>query len=381
MVAVQDGLLEVMEQWDSFVPVRSARKSGDWNKRLLEANRLLDNESGLPDPLHVARLYEAMSTSDFPLLLADKLDRETLAQFAAIPPQMRKIARVKPGRGFNTRKRTAFEGLMGRLPRVEELGQYKARKRTEREYTYEPNKYGSLVPFSWEMWLNDDLGALDNIPMNLSTAARMTEEWFLTQLFFDSNGPRDSYFADSELGNGLVATGASSALSVESLETAIQAMTGAAAGYRMDDVPAVNVPRYIMISPSDTILLEQILSSATFAVTDGSGSLTRTAAANTISTRNLIPIVNPWIPIVVSGSKGQTCWALFSETVKPCEFGLVRGHENPELFIAASGAQRIGGGDDPFSGSLHDDSITYKVRYCFGGTTLDPRGGYGSDGQ
>ena len=106
---------------------------------------------------------------------------------------------------------------------------------------------------------------------------------------------------------------------------------------------------------------------------------------NVIAQYGLQLIINPWIPIIVTtGTFGQTTWALFSDPaeIAAAEFGLLAGHESPELFMKASNQARVGGGvAGPMDGDFETDNIFYKVRHVLGGVTLSGRAGYASDGQ
>ena len=87
--------------------------------------------------------------------------------------------------------------------------------------------------------------------------------------------------------------------------------------------------------------------------------------------------MNPYIPIVASSSNGNTSWFLFANpnNGRPAlEMAFLRGHEEPEIFMKTSNAQRIGGGmTDPMDGDFDTDSLQYKVRHVLGGARLDPK--------
>jgi hypothetical protein len=94
--------------------------------------------------------------------------------------------------------------------------------------------------------------------------------------------------------------------------------------------------------------------------------------------------VNPWIPLVATSANGHTSWFLFSnpDADRPAlEMGFLRGHEEPEIFMKAPNATRIGGGMDAMNGDFDTDSIEYKVRHVFGGTRMDPKMTVASNGS
>lgn len=360
--------------------VRGLQRPPDWDSRLAKLVAVMENHQGLNSIAQAALVAEAASSSDFPLLLGDTIDRQLAIQFRLLGSGMSVIARRAVLRNFNTVKRGRINGLMGPMQIVEELGEYPQEKLAEGVYSYALKKRGKVVPFSLESYLNDDLGIFDTIPAQLAMSAATTRDRFLTTLFWNSNGPLDAFFAHSTLGQKGVSN---LPLTADNLGTAIAQMTGSGAtsGYVVDGSPMVNVPKYLVVCPALQILAMQILESAALAYTGTSTATLPTL--NVLGRFNLTLIVDPWLPLIVtSGTKGQTTWALFSETIPAAEIGYLAGHEEPELFIQSSNAIGLGGAASAsFNGNFYNDAIAYKMRYIFDGVALDPRGGWASDGQ
>jgi hypothetical protein len=105
--------------------------------------------------------------------------------------------------------------------------------------------------------------------------------------------------------------------------------------------------------------------------------------------KNIVRLaVNYYLPICDT-SHGTTGWYLFSnpENGRPAvEFGRLRGHVGPELFMKLPNSVAIGEGNmgpgpgslpgtqnsNPMDGDFDTDAIFYKVREVFGGTLMDP---------
>ena len=228
--------------------------------------------------------------------------------------------------------------------------------------------------------MNDDLNALKDTPMRFAKAARRAEEYFLTTLFWNSSGPLDSYFS---VANGGVAV-VGNPLTIANLETGVEAM---AAYTDQGSSPIMNRPKFLMIPPALEFTAKQILTSS-FKSWHYGGDDEAFAAAGPMPTTNVIAqyglqiLINPWLPII-NTTNGGTSWALFSDPsdIPAGEFGLLRGHETPEIFMKASDQMRVGGGvAGPMDGDFATDNIFYKVRHVFGGVTLSGRAGYASDG-
>lgn len=374
-------ILDVKESWEGFAPARS-RRPADWSKRMERFLSVMENHKGWGSRVWAAKVEEAASTSDFPLLFADSLDRQILALWQLATPVMRQVLRVSKLRDFRAAKRFAFEGFMGALQQVEELAPYPAEKPAETKYELTLKKWGKRIPFSWEAFINDDLGFFGTLAQGLVNAALATEDRVCTGLYWNSAGPIDAYFAHATLGQKGVSN---LPLTIENLGTAISAMTGAAAnsGFKVDECPMVNVPRYLVVPPALQLRAEEICMSPMMTWMNTVATAIPQPILNALASRKLIPVVNPWIPaIVTTGTKGQTTWAVFSESIKPGELGLLANHETPEVFLKASNATALGGmASDSFNGSYENDSIEYKLRHVFNGIVLDPRGGWASDGQ
>lgn len=382
MSRVKPNILEVVESWKGFKPVRGRVVEG-YGQKVAAVIDLIENTRGDSTMMWQARLEEAMGTEDFPTLFGDILQREMLANYQSTPDVMSRILRQKPINDFRTVRRSAGEGdYTARLQKIKTGGEYKARKKKARHFTYSLEKYGAIIPLFWEAWLNDADGFFKDLAEGLATASMNTRNYLLTSLFWDANGPIDAYFNHTSIGQkGVAAT----VLSNASLAAAIIAMTGGSVGYRdLNSEPILNIPKYLVVPPALQITALEVLRNAAMIATGvGSSAATKTSA-NVLTDFNIEVIVNPWIPVIVtSGTKGATTWGLFSSTISPGEVGTLRGRNEPEIFLKTSNSVSVAGGADasPFGGEFEDDSIQYKVRLVQGQVRLDQRGGWASDGQ
>uniref|UniRef100_A0A6M3KUT9 Putative structural protein n=1 Tax=viral metagenome TaxID=1070528 RepID=A0A6M3KUT9_9ZZZZ len=376
-------LKELVEGWEGYNSIRTAKKRTDHDERLLEVVNLLTNKEGYASHKREYLLREAMTTSDFPYLFGEVLDRQLLAGFKDTPQVMPRICRPGRVKDFRTVHRYEISDGDQRLEKVAEKGEYLASDRDEAKYYYAISKYGRQFDISWEAIISDDLGALRDTPMRFAKAARRAEEYFLTSLFMDTNGPLDAVFSVARGGAAVAAT----PLTIGNLETGVEAM---AAYTDQGASPILNRPKFLMIPPALEFTARQILTSATKMWIQGATTLAAAPdvarpMSNVISQYGLEILINPWIPIVAAtGTVGATSWYLFSDPgdIPAAEFGLLTGHESPELFMKGSNQTRVGGGDaSPMDGDFETDNIFYKVRHCFGGCVLSGRAGYASDGQ
>ncbi|MCK5610012.1 Mu-like prophage major head subunit gpT family protein [Candidatus Pacearchaeota archaeon] len=369
-------LNEVMKDWDGYYAARRPKADPQYDIKLREMMALVEGSDGRPAHMREFMLKEAITTSDFPLMFADSLEREVLTKFKAIPKQMRQILRMGKVKDFRQVKRFRIDGATSRLNKVVEKGEYLATALTEEQYTYTLEKYGRQLDISWENIINDDLGAFNDIPDRLAHACSNTEEWFITNLYWAAAGPRAAFFSAA---NGGAAVG-TAVLTIAALENAVEAM---AAFVDPAGEPILNRPKYLVVGPALEFTARQILTSALKMWVEGTGANpTVHPTTNVIAKYGLQLIVNPWIPIVDT-TTGATTWALFSDPkqIPAGEFGQLRGHENPQIHMKASDLIKVGGGSvSPFDGDFATDNVFYRVRQVMGGCTMDGQAGYASDG-
>jgi len=376
-------LKEMVDGWEGYQAIHRVDESVEHEERVLETINLLRNKARLPAHKHEYLVREAMTTSDFPILFGEILDRQLLAGFKDTPQVMPQICRPGRVKDFRTVHRYEISDGDQRLAEVAEKGEYLASDRDEAKYYYAVKKYGRQFDISWEAIINDDLGALRDTPMRFAKAARRAEEFFLTSLFINAAGPLDAYFAVANGGAAVAAT----PLTIANLETGVETM---AAYTDQGTSPIMNRPKYLMIPPALEFTARQILTSANKMWIQGATDLAGAPSVpypttNVLAQYGLQLLINPWIPLIATtGTVGNTLWMLFSDPadIAAAEFGKLNGHESPDLFMKAANQTRVGGGlASPMDGDFETDNIFYKVRHVFGGCVLSGRAGYASDGQ
>ena len=226
--------------------------------------------------------------------------------------------------------------------------------------------------------INDDLDALQNSPIILAGSARRSEERFITDRFVGVNGPDGTFFA---AGNNNVVT-SNPALSIASLQTAFTIL---AAQRDSDGNPIMIDAVYLVVPPALEVTARNILNATQIEVVEAGGTANqKLIAANWMANRTTL-IVDPWIPVLATTANGNTSWFLFASPTgnRPAlEFGRLRGHEEPAIFVKEPNARRVGGGSvDPMDGDFDIDAIEYKVRHVFGGTLMDPKMAVASQGD
>ena len=358
---------------DAGQGMRHVQRRAQYSQQLLEAAKLIaDVFDGRKHPMV---LREAMTTSDFPYLFGDILDRQLLANYREWPSIWRTYARQAIVNDFRTVNRFAIGGGEAVLDEVPEQGAYPMAALSESRYQYAVKKYGRRIPLSWEALINDDLGALTDIPQRFGRASRRSEDKFATQLHVDANGPHASVYT---AGNKNIIT-SNPALSIAGLQTGYKVL---AAMLDSDGEPIMIDGVILEVPPALEITARNILNATQLYV--GAVGDNQLVTLNWMKERTTL-VVNPYIPLVATVADGDTCWFLHASpsSGNPAfEIGLLRGHAEPEIFMKAPNAQRVGGGIvNPLDGDFDSDSVEYKVRHVFGGSTLNPKMTVASEGD
>jgi len=365
--------IKLMEDWDGYHPIKNKRPEG-WETRLKETVDLLTNAKGLKEHEREYLIKEALTTSDFPYLFGDVLDRQVLAAYKAVDPVWKAFVRQSTVKDFKTAYRFAITGGDQYLAEVGEKGEYLASERNEAKYEIAVKKYGRQFDISWETLINDDLGALTDTPRRFGMAATRTEHRIVTGLYADN-----ATLYQTAGGQGNRST---NALTIANLETALETM---AAMTDANGEPIMNRAKYLVVPPALEMTARQILTSATkMWVESAGGAATPYPTTNVVSQMGLQLIVDPYLPVIDTTGSGATGWYLFADPkdIAALEVARLRGHERPEICMKASDKVKVGGGLlSPFEGDFATDNVFYRVRHVFGGTTLDFRATYmgGSD--
>lgn len=364
--------------------MRSLRGTGpDYQRRLVEAATFMAEVYEGRRPLY--HLQEAMTTSDFPNLFGDILDRSMLARYRAWQPSWPMIANRRTARDFRSMKRfLPNTGLEGRLSEVAEQQEYHGQSLTEQTpITYAVRKFGATSALSWETYVNDDLDQFRDIPDRFAIAARRTEEREVTDLYVGSSGPSSTLYT---AGNGNIINTTNGGaddnppLSIAGLQDAMTVL-----GNMVDEIsePIVIEAMTLVVPPALAVTAENILNSLQIEVTEAGGTANQKLIAKNWMAGKVTLVVNPYIPIVATSNK-HTSWFLFATpgNGRPAlEIAFLRGHEEPEIFVKSPNAQRVGGGEvNPFDGDFETDSVQHKVRHVLGATTIDAKMTVASNG-
>lgn len=334
---------------------------------LIEAAEFVHNIERGKRPLW--QLQEAMSTSDFPILFADVLDRQMLGFYQETKPTWQSYCRRSVVPDLRPVKRFAVDGAESVLPEVEQGEEYPEAPLYESKDEYSVRKYGRRIDLFWEALVNDDLDAFRRNPERLARAARRSEAKFATELFVDEDGPHaELYTAEA---NNIVPENPE--LSIEALQAAFTLLSEQV---DEDGEPILIEMATLVVPPALKVTAENILNATQVWLKTNGGNAEETLQVANWMKSGVNLQVEPYIPHVASEENGNTSWFLFSSPSvgRPAlELGFLRGYEQPSLYERAPNARRIGGGD--VQESFEDDSVAWRIRHVLGGTRLINTGG------
>lgn len=284
------------------------------------------------------------STSDFPLILGNTINRSLRAAYEAIEQTWMPLGRQANFADFRERTSVAL-GEASRLEKVLEGGEYKYGTLAEEGMKIKPVKFGKIIALTWEAIVNDDLNAFDKVPTALANSARETESDFIWNLFLVDRKYSDGVnIFNSAHGNIAGSAGPLNIANLQAARTAMRTQKG------VDKKTFVRVnPRFLVVGPLNEMAAYQLTSTNYVPAT--------TATINPTYNQNLIVIVEPRIT--------DYRWFLVGENVDTFEWGYLDGE---------------GGLTTDTREGFEVDGVEVKARLVFGGDWVDYRGAYSNAG-
>lgn len=347
------------------------------------------------------QLEEAMTTSDFPLLFGDILQRELLGGYAGMPVSWPSYVRRRTlPDATRQARRLAYDGMDSHMTTANKAPDTtngpEDNTLAETGYLVGPlDVYERIVSINWKTLLADDLGAFNDIPGKLATAARRTEEFLVAGLLCDSAGPHATFFTDARANTLVTANGAASAqpaLSVQGLVDAMQVwhrMTNATTG------EPITIMGSTLVIPRELEVLAASIFNAIQIETNASGlggSLTGLSNSSGVEQRllmnnwvtgGLTRAVNPYLS-TINTTNGSTAWYVVANPTmnRPAfEIDFLQGEEAPILLRQRTDAERVGGGAADMFGSFEGGEIRFKVMHLVSVSHLDYHGAIASQGD
>jgi len=296
-------------------------------------------------------LERAFTTSDFPNLLGNALNKVLGTKYASYPAGLKRAARPSTIKDFRA-KSVLRLGETPALLKVNEHGEFTQGSMADVKESYAIATYGRIVSISRQALINDDLQAFETLGLRFAQAAAEFEAKFLVTLLTGNPTMTEDGLALFHATHGNLATGGGSALSLTTLGTARKALR---LQKGLDGVTAIDAsPKFLIVPAALETLGEQLLTQTTPAQVD---QVNPFGAAGKLEL-----IVEPRLDAV-----SATAWYLAADPalLDTLEYAYLDGEAGPQIFIEVG---------------FEIDGMSMKCREDFGAGVLDWRGLYRANG-
>jgi len=344
--AMSDGLMLRL----GFSP-REKHKDADMFRGMSVQN-MVRKIAGLSLEASEAELVRAMTTSDFPLILANVQNKVIQDSFESAPVTFRKWTQAVDFKDFKPRTEVRKGSFGANFKKVQELGRTEYVEKGETGITWQIHSYGARFAFTRQMLINDDLGMFTDDLQDMIEQVAV----FQNRLVYDllqRRGEFTNYVMDDgkpifdAAHNNYDATGA--ALSTDSLAAARTKMM------RQKDFDGRQLrilPKFLLVPPELEVPALQILNSTAKVEADNSG------VAN--------PFKGAFELISDMELEDAKAWYL-AAAKKTIKVGYLQG-TNRKPIVEEINRSNING-------------IEYELVFDFGVTAEDFRGLYKNNGQ
>lgn len=205
-----------------------------------------------------ARFRALASTSDFPTILADALNKSLQEQFEAAQSPLMRMSRERRSRDFRTLS-TVRRGEFPELEVLNESGEIRRGSFGEEGETYAVKTAAKIAGVTRQVLINDDLGAFDSMASDGAIASANYQAGVMVALL-NANGGQGVIMSDgTEIfdpnhGNQ---SGSGGAIAVATLGAALQSMREQKG---VDGLTFINiVPKYLLVPPALEVIAMQFV--------------------------------------------------------------------------------------------------------------------------
>lgn len=218
-------------------------------------------------PYEIAQ--RAMSSSDFPLLLAGVGERVLKTAFEEANTTYNIWTKKTELTNFKLQQRIGFVNPNGRLSKINEKGELESLEFGENGNNWKLESYGNKILFTRQMIINDDLGAFSNTILEFGKMAKRTANGLVYDLLQSKNAFTNYKLADSkaifDTAHGNV--GNIMPLNSENLSKARASMRRQKAGAISLNI----IPKYLIVSPENEETARKLLMSDSDLSSNNSG--------------------------------------------------------------------------------------------------------------
>ena len=269
----------------------------------------------------------AFSSVSLPGILSNVANKKLLQSYEAQPVIATKLCSTGDLNDFKETERFRLTDVGDLLP-VAADGEIKDGGLLEEAATNRLETYGKKFCLTRKMIINDDLNAFMKVPVAMGNrAARLIDQLFFSRLL--QNPAQNDGKALFNNSHRNILTGASSALSADSLKKAVQLYLDQVDA---DGQPISVEPRYLLVPTALKHLAIELTRGATLVMSGGTENTVR-PAINVLADENLQVVSSPYLGNAAYDGSSQTAWYLFGDprTVDTFELGFLKGKRTPTI--------------------------------------------------
>lgn len=278
--------------------------------------RTVDNET----------IRAAFSTVSLPGILSNVANRKLLDSYRAQPVIAQRLCTSGDLSDFKESERFRLTDVGDLLP-VAPDGEIKEGGISEEAAKNQIDTYGKKFCLTRKMIINDDLGGFMRVPAAMGNrAARLIDQLFFARLLKNPAQPDGKALFSAAHKNLL--TGASSALSAESLKKAIQIFLDQTDS---DGQPISVEPRILLVPTALKHLAIELTKGATLVVAGSTDKVV--PALNVLADENLQVVSSPYLANAAYDGASAAAWYLFGQPgqVDTFEIGYLAGRRTPTV--------------------------------------------------
>jgi len=279
------------------------------------------------DPVGV--LKAAFSTLSLPGILSNVANKMLVDSFEAVEDVWKQIAATRDVKDFKTVTSYRLTGGF-EFQEVGPDGELQHATVGEASYTIQAKTYGRMFAITRQDIINDDLGALTQVPRRIGRGAALA----LNRVFWTTFLNNSSFFTAAR---GNLLSGGTSALGIDSLTSAEQKFLEQT---DEDGHPVAVTPRFLLVPPALKVLAEQLMSS-------------REIRNTTASTK--YPTINPhagkfeaicssYLSNSAITGNSSTAWYLLADPrdLAVIEVAFLNGQQTPKVEQAEADFNKLG---------------------------------------
>ena len=269
----------------------------------------------------------AFSSVSLPGILSNVANKKLLKSFESQPVIATKLCSTGDLNDFKENDRFRLTDVGDLLP-VGADGEIKDGGVTEEAAKNQLETYGKKFCLTRKMIINDDLGAFMKVPVAMGNrAARLIDQLFFSRLL--KNPVQLDGKALFSAAHKNLLTGATSALSSDSLKKAIQLFLDQVDA---DGQPVSVEPKFLLVPTALKHLAIELTRGATLITAGGADNVVR-PALNILADENLQVVSSPYLANSAYEGASSTAWYLFGDPrqIDTWEIGYLKGKRTPTV--------------------------------------------------